>query len=169
MDELSGRYQAVCERITQAALQAGRKANSVQLLAVSKTFGADAVIEAVRAGQTAFGENYIQEGVDKILALRQWLAEPPQAGLPALQWHCIGPIQSNKTRLVQRVALHPRAHSPLAGLERARRVDPMAKAPAWFAAGDRCHGLGQVHHLGRHAGPPQPHTAFAHPHFGRPH
>jgi pyridoxal phosphate enzyme (YggS family) len=72
----------------------------VALLAVSKTFGADAVIEAVRAGQSAFGENYIQEGVEKIQVLRQWLAEPAQAGLPALQWHCIGPIQSNKTQLV---------------------------------------------------------------------
>jgi pyridoxal phosphate enzyme (YggS family) len=72
----------------------------VDLLAVSKTFGADAVIEAVQAGQTAFGENYIQEGVEKILALRQWLAGPAQSGVAALQWHCIGPIQSNKTRLV---------------------------------------------------------------------
>jgi pyridoxal phosphate enzyme (YggS family) len=58
----------------------------------------------LRAGQTAFGENYIQEGVDKILALRQWLSEPAQRGsqtpLPVPQWHCIGPIQSNKTRPV---------------------------------------------------------------------
>jgi pyridoxal phosphate enzyme (YggS family) len=60
------------------------------LLAVSKTFGADAVRTAHAAGQSAFGENYIQEAVDKITAL---------ADLP-LQWHCIGPIQSNKTRLV---------------------------------------------------------------------
>jgi hypothetical protein len=90
----------VRQQVAQATAAAGRAPGSVALLAVSKTFGADAVIEAVRAGQTAFGENYIQEGVDKILALRQWLAEPAQAGLPALQWHCIGPIQSNKTRLV---------------------------------------------------------------------
>ena len=60
------------------------------MLAVSKTFGADAVAQAHAAGQAAFGENYIQEGVDKIQALRH---------LP-LEWHCIGPIQSNKTRLV---------------------------------------------------------------------
>jgi pyridoxal phosphate enzyme (YggS family) len=59
-------------------------------LAVSKTFGADAVRAAHAAGQIAFGENYIQEAVDKIATL---------ADLP-LQWHCIGPIQSNKTRLV---------------------------------------------------------------------
>jgi len=75
----------------QAACQAaGRAPDSVQLLAVSKTWGPDAVRQAHAAGQTAFGENYIQEAVDKIIALRD---------LP-LQWHCIGPIQSNKTRLV---------------------------------------------------------------------
>ncbi|WP_411028724.1 YggS family pyridoxal phosphate-dependent enzyme, partial [Salmonella sp. s59944] len=68
----------------------GRAPDSVQLLAVSKTWGPDAVRQAHAAGQTAFGENYIQEAVDKIIALRD---------LP-LQWHCIGPIQSNKTRLV---------------------------------------------------------------------
>jgi pyridoxal phosphate enzyme (YggS family) len=77
-------------RITQACLASARAQEAVTLLAVSKTFGADAVQEAYAAGQTAFGENYIQEAVDKINAL---------ADLP-LQWHCIGPIQSNKTRLV---------------------------------------------------------------------
>ena len=75
----------------EAACQAaGRLPHSVSLLAVSKTWGAEAVRAAHAAGQTAFGENYIQEAVDKIGALRD---------LP-LQWHCIGPIQSNKTRLV---------------------------------------------------------------------
>jgi pyridoxal phosphate enzyme (YggS family) len=75
----------------QAACQAaGRPESSVRLLAVSKTWGADAVRAAHAAGQTAFGENYIQEAVDKITALHD---------LP-LEWHCIGPIQSNKTRLV---------------------------------------------------------------------
>ena len=75
----------------QAACQAASRApDSVHLLAVSKTWGPDAVRQAHAAGQTAFGENYIQEAVDKISALRD---------LP-LQLHCIGPIQSNKTRLV---------------------------------------------------------------------
>jgi pyridoxal phosphate enzyme (YggS family) len=75
----------------EAACQAaGRPPHSVCLLAVSKTWGAETVRAAHAAGQTAFGENYIQEAVDKIVALRD---------LP-LQWHCIGPIQSNKTRLV---------------------------------------------------------------------
>ena len=82
--------QRLHTRIEQACLDAGRPIASVQLLAVSKTFGADAVVQAHAAGQTAFGENYIQEAVGKITEL---------AHLP-LQWHCIGPIQSNKTRLV---------------------------------------------------------------------
>ena len=82
--------QRIHTRMAQACLDAGRPSGSVQLLAVSKTFGADAVVQAHAAGQIAFGENYIQEAVDKITAL---------AHLP-LQWHCIGPIQSNKTRLV---------------------------------------------------------------------
>jgi pyridoxal phosphate enzyme (YggS family) len=77
-------------QIQAACLAAGRPAGSVQLLAVSKTWGPDAVRAAHAAGQTAFGENYIQEAVDKIADLHD---------LP-LVWHCIGPIQSNKTRLV---------------------------------------------------------------------
>lgn len=80
--------------MAQACTAAGRDPASVGLLAVSKTFGADAVLEAVAAGQRAFGENYIQEGVDKIAAVRAALLDV------ALQWHCIGPIQSNKTRPV---------------------------------------------------------------------
>ena len=81
------RVRAQIEAACQAA---GREPSSVHLLAVSKTWGADAVRQAHAAGQTAFGENYIQEAVEKITALRD---------LP-LEWHCIGPIQSNKTRLV---------------------------------------------------------------------
>lgn len=87
-------------RMRQACVAAGRAPAAVQLLAVSKTFGPEVVVAGLRAGQIAFGENYIQEGVDKILALRQCLAEPAQAALPKPEWHCIGPIQSNKTRLV---------------------------------------------------------------------
>ena len=83
--------QSVRDRITTACFAAGRKPDDVRLLAVSKTFGADAVLDAISDGQTAFGENYIAEGVEKIIALR---------GQAGLQWHCIGPIQSNKTRLV---------------------------------------------------------------------
>ena len=86
--------QLVRDRITTACVAAGRNPATVRLLAVSKTFGAEAVADAASDGQRAFGENYIAEGVEKILALR----EPPI--VPALEWHCIGPVQSNKTRLV---------------------------------------------------------------------
>ncbi len=83
--------QSVRDRITTACVAAGRNPASVRLLAVSKTFSADAVLDAMSDGQRAFGENYIAEGVEKIIALRA------HAGL---EWHCIGPVQSNKTRLV---------------------------------------------------------------------
>jgi pyridoxal phosphate enzyme (YggS family) len=83
--------QAITATIVATAQEAGRQPDSVQLLAVSKTFGPEAVQEAAAAGQRAFGENYLQEGLDKIRALND-------AGAPALAWHFIGPIQSNKTR-----------------------------------------------------------------------
>ena len=90
MTKISTQLSAVRERIQTACRVAGRPPEAVTLLAVSKTFGADAVQAAFEAGHTAFGENYIQEAVAKIIALRH---------LP-LVWHCIGPVQSNKTRLV---------------------------------------------------------------------
>lgn len=86
--------QLVRDRITTACFAAGRNPATVRLLAVSKTFGAEAVADAASDGQRAFGENYIAEGVEKILALRG------RPGGQALEWHCIGPVQSNKTRLV---------------------------------------------------------------------
>jgi len=87
---VSANLAQVRKRIELACHAAGRPANAVHLLAVSKTMPAQAVRDAYAAGQVAFGENYIQEGVDKIASL---------ADLP-LEWHCIGPIQSNKTKLV---------------------------------------------------------------------
>lgn len=84
--------QQVSALIAEAARGVGRDPASVLLLAVSKTFGPDAVIEAAEAGQRAFGENYLQEALDKqqsVQTLRPDLA---------LEWHFIGPIQSNKTR-----------------------------------------------------------------------
>ena len=90
MTTIPGNLQHVRARIATACQRAGRGVEEVTLLAVSKTFGADAVRAAAAAGQRAFGENYIQEGVEKIAALRDL----------GLMWHCIGPIQSNKTRLV---------------------------------------------------------------------
>ncbi|MCP1574307.1 pyridoxal phosphate enzyme (YggS family) [Herbaspirillum rubrisubalbicans] len=80
------------QQIARATQQAGRASASVQLLAVSKTFGPQAVAEAVQAGQRAFGENYLQEALDKIAAM------PALVPGIALEWHFIGPIQSNKTR-----------------------------------------------------------------------
>jgi pyridoxal phosphate enzyme (YggS family) len=82
----------VQERIDAAARVALRAPQSVSLLAVSKTFGPEAVLEAAEAGQRAFGENYLQEALDKIAAVRA--ARPDLL----LEWHFIGPIQSNKTR-----------------------------------------------------------------------
>ena len=78
-------------RIRRACVAAGRPVESVTLLAVSKRFPPEAVREAAAAGQRCFGENQVQEGVDKIAALRS-------GGAP-LEWHLIGPLQSNKTRL----------------------------------------------------------------------
>lgn len=90
--ELAQHWQAVRQRIAAAEVAAGRQPGSVSLLAVSKTFGPDAVAAVHAAGQVAFGENYIQEAVSKIQAL--------SSERQGLTWHCIGPVQSNKTRLV---------------------------------------------------------------------
>jgi pyridoxal phosphate enzyme (YggS family) len=90
MTTIAMNLQSVRGRIARACAAAGRDVNEVTLLPVSKTFGPDAVRAAHAAGENAFGENYIQEAVDKQAVL---------ADLP-LAWHCIGPIQSNKTRLV---------------------------------------------------------------------
>jgi pyridoxal phosphate enzyme (YggS family) len=90
MTTIGDKLQSVHTRIAAACAAAGRPVTDVTLLAVSKTFGPEAVRAAHAAGQRAFGENYIQEAVEKIALL---------ADLP-LEWHCIGPIQSNKTRLV---------------------------------------------------------------------
>lgn len=88
----------VNERISAAARAVSRDPASVTLLAVSKTFGADAVAAAARCGQRDFGENYVQEGVDKIEKSRRCAETDP--ALTGLRWHFIGPLQSNKTRPV---------------------------------------------------------------------
>jgi pyridoxal phosphate enzyme (YggS family) len=92
MSTIAGNLQAVEATIQTACHAAGRPRSTVQLLAVSKTFPPEAVLEAVDAGQRAFGENYLQEGVDKIAAVAKARPDVP------LEWHFIGPIQSNKTR-----------------------------------------------------------------------
>ncbi|AHI64129.1 YggS family pyridoxal phosphate-dependent enzyme [Burkholderia thailandensis] len=92
MPDLAARLASVQRRIDEAARAAGREPHAVTLLAVSKTFPADAVRAAYAAGQRAFGENYVQESIDKIDSLADLRAE--------LEWHFIGPLQSNKTRPV---------------------------------------------------------------------
>jgi len=88
MSSIGANLQAVQLRIESALRASGRPANSVRLVAVSKTFASSAVREAAEAGLRDFGENYVTEGVDKIREL----------GALGLVWHYIGPIQSNKTR-----------------------------------------------------------------------
>jgi PLP dependent protein len=95
MGSIGSNLQEVKRRIVAACDEAGRPANAVTLLAVSKTFGADAVRECHDSGQRAFGENYVQEGLAKTLAL----ADLRRAD-GGIEWHLIGPLQSNKTRPV---------------------------------------------------------------------
>ena len=90
MTTISDKLQAVLARIADATRKSGREAGTTALLVVSKTWPASAVREAAAAGQRAFGENYVQEGVSKIEALADL----------ELEWHFIGPLQGNKTRLV---------------------------------------------------------------------
>ena len=90
MSSIPANLQIVCSRIARAVQDAGRAVDSVTLLAVSKTFPPDAVRAAAVSGQRAFGENYVQEALDKMAALHDL----------KLEWHFIGPIQSNKTRAI---------------------------------------------------------------------
>jgi pyridoxal phosphate enzyme (YggS family) len=90
MTVIASNLQAVNHAITQAAHAAQRRREEVMVLAVSKTFSTTAVSAAFAAGQRSFGENYLQEALEKIAALRS---------LP-LEWHFIGPLQSNKTRAI---------------------------------------------------------------------
>lgn len=90
MSAIVSNLQAVKTRIAEAANAAGRLPESIELLAVSKTWPLDCVLAAAAAGQRAFGENYVPEGVDKAIATVN----------RDLTWHFIGPLQSNKTRLV---------------------------------------------------------------------
>jgi PLP dependent protein len=126
MTSIGANLQAVRARIERAARLAGRPPQEIQLIAVSKTWPVEYVAEAHACGQHAFGENQAQEGVEKILRLEQLLLEGhvnighhecdrtdadvpgPSSGVASPQgpllrppeWHFIGPIQSNKTRLI---------------------------------------------------------------------
>jgi pyridoxal phosphate enzyme (YggS family) len=94
---ISENLQLVQHRIANSAQAAGRDPASITLLAVSKTFDVQAVLAAAQAGQRAFGENYVQEAIDKIAATRDMRDHNPDL---QLEWHFIGPIQSNKTRQI---------------------------------------------------------------------
>ena len=90
MSYMAEKLQAVTAQIVAAARNAGRDPSEIALLAVSKTISPDVLLEAHAAGQRAFGENYLQEALDKMAALKE--------RAPGIEWHFIGPIQSNKTR-----------------------------------------------------------------------
>ncbi|MDP1671756.1 MAG: YggS family pyridoxal phosphate-dependent enzyme [Burkholderiales bacterium] len=90
MATITDNLQAVHRRIALAAAAANRATDSIKLLAVSKTFSAAAVLAAWQSGQRAFGENFVQEGIAKITELSDL----------GVEWHFIGPVQSNKTRLI---------------------------------------------------------------------
>ena len=94
MSSIQQNIELITSQIADVQQKCGRARDSVQLLAVSKTKPNDAILEAAQAGQRAFGENYVQEGVDKV---QFFSTHHPQL---KLEWHFIGPIQSNKTRLV---------------------------------------------------------------------
>jgi pyridoxal phosphate enzyme (YggS family) len=91
MQNVAQRLKSVQAIVAQSILEANRPSNTVKLLAVSKTKPVSDIVLAYEAGQRLFGENYVQEGVDKIHTL---------ARFTDIEWHFIGPLQSNKTRLV---------------------------------------------------------------------
>lgn len=93
MNDIAHNLAQVRDKISAAATRCGRASEEITLLAVSKTKPASAIAEAIAAGHRAFGENYVQEGVDKIRSFQE-------QGNSDLQWHFIGPLQSNKSRLV---------------------------------------------------------------------
>ncbi|MCU6678877.1 YggS family pyridoxal phosphate-dependent enzyme [Leclercia tamurae] len=93
MNDIAHNLAQVRNKISATATGCGRASEEVTLLAVSKTKPASAIAEAIDAGQRMFGENYVQEGVEKIRHFRE-------KGTADLQWHFIGPLQSNKSRLV---------------------------------------------------------------------
>ena len=94
MASIAANLQAIHARIAAAARRAGRQPADIILVAVSKTFPAERVVEAHAAGQKAFGENFAQEAVEKITKCGELL------GRNGAEWHFIGPIQSNKTALI---------------------------------------------------------------------
>ncbi len=125
MGSIGSNLQEVKGRISRACKAAARDENSVTLLAASKTFGPDAVRQAHAAGQCAFGENYVQEALAKIESLVDLR--------PQLQWHLIGPLQSNKTRPVAE------AFDWVHSIDRLKVAQRLAEQrPAWLAPLQLC-------------------------------
>lgn len=91
METIAERLKSAQNSLNMAVEKAHRATNSVQLLAVSKTKPVSDIVQAYEAGHRLFGENYVQEGVEKIQALQE---------LSDIEWHFIGPLQSNKSKLV---------------------------------------------------------------------
>jgi pyridoxal phosphate enzyme (YggS family) len=120
-----GRLETVHRAIAKAAAEARREAHTVELIAVSKTFGADAIMPVLDAGQRVFGENRVQEAAGKWPALR--------ARFPDLELHLIGPLQTNKTR--DALALFDALHSldrPKLAAELAKEIQKAGRAPQLF-------------------------------------
>jgi pyridoxal phosphate enzyme (YggS family) len=129
--DMARRLAALHEQIGEAALRARRASGEIRLIAVSKAHSAEAVLAAINAGQFIFGENRVQEALDKQAAL-QGLPE----SIPPLEWHLIGHLQSNKARFAS--AAFQWVHS-VDRLELARRLNDAAQA-----AGVMCKALIQV-------------------------
>ena len=121
--------QTIGERIRAAEQRFGREPGSVRLLAVSKKHPAATIREAFAAGQTLFGENYVQEMVEKSLEL----------SAAGIEWHFIGPIQSNKTRLIAATARWVHSVDSFKVAKRLSRNSPMEGV--WRVAGDAVGGV----------------------------
>ncbi|GAC1406062.1 MAG: YggS family pyridoxal phosphate-dependent enzyme [Burkholderiaceae bacterium] len=103
MSRIRENLQGVHARIDAVARKVSRDRHDILLLAVSKTFGAASVIEAVEVGVCDFGENYVQEALDKMEEVKRLRNHPGASDSlkeAVLTWHFIGPVQSNKTRLL---------------------------------------------------------------------
>lgn len=131
MHDMASRLAAIHEQIDEAARRAGRDCREVRLIAVSKAHPAEAVMAAVHAGQIVFGENRVQEALDKQASLNVL-----PAAVPPLEWHLIGHLQSNKARIVP--AAFQWVHS-VDRLELARRLNDAAQI-----AGIACNALIQI-------------------------
>lgn len=118
---IAERAAAVRERIARACARAGRDPASVRLIAVSKTFGPEAVAEALAAGIREFGENRVQEALAKIPAVAELAA---QRGLPAPTWHLVGHLQTNKARAAAA------AFAILHGIDSTRLLQALDRAAA---------------------------------------